>query len=281
MSFNTGPFIRSFMNDHHLLRCYHPLLSSASLIRPLANPFPYLRTFQSSHNFLAYCKFRHFAALPLPAQMTYTIPLAEARVRPHQKTGLHLFIALALCGIAAIAYIGYRNPHARQLLPASSAVSFSYIYLSIGLFILLVTVLCNKWLLDRKVNITFRVCETLLLLVPLIYCLSSSYWQLSVFLGLLFLTALYAVYSEARSASLIVIISDNGIRLPGAFTARSVLPWSRINQLIVRYGTLTINTLDNKLIQFALPAPLPNENEITTYASQKIVDALPLRVSEW
>ncbi len=171
--------------------------------------------------------------------MNYDLPLAEEKVKPHQVTTLHLVCALGFIGTGAIITVyNYTIP------------MWGGALLAAGILLLGVTLFKNKWL-TREVNVPVRVAELLIALAIAIYSVSQQWKFPTGMFAMLSIGILFALYWERKSdAVLYVHADDSGLKLP--VLRRRTLPWTEVEEVVLRFGILTINCVDNHLFQWTI-----------------------------
>jgi len=170
--------------------------------------------------------------------MFYDLPLVEEKVKPHQVTTLHLVSALAFIGTGAIIFV------------------YNYVITYWGLALLIagvlflgLTIFKNKWITGSAVNQKTRVAELIIAAGIAAYS-AVQHWKFPMgMFSVLTLAILFALYWERKKGStLYVHVDDKGLRLP--VVRRRFIPWVEVDQVLLRFGTLTINLADNHLFQW-------------------------------
>jgi hypothetical protein len=183
------------------------------------------------------------------AAMVYDFPLEDEKVKPHQVTTLHLVCAFAFIGTGAIILVY------NYIIPMWGLAA-----LLCGLFILVAAIFKNKWLTGRQINPIVRTAELLIAVCIAIYSLVQQWKFPIVIFGVLSVAILFALYWErAAGNKLYIHIDEEGIKLP--VTRRRFIRWSEVEQVILRYGTLTIDCFDNHLFQWNIATP-EMDNEV-------------------
>lgn len=190
--------------------------------------------------------------------MTFDIPLAEQKVKPHQVTALHLVAGFALLGASALAFLlnnltlpGINGKPIHFGSPAFGWVDgFIAVAIILSLVIIISALFRNKWLRSAKVNMAFRLIELLAAVVAAIYLLSIELNTPAAIFGVLAATIAYSLFLENSNAkSLFVTINEQGIKLPFASRRRN-LNWVEVDQVLLRHGNLTINCANNRMYQW-------------------------------
>lgn len=201
--------------------------------------------------------------------MVYDLPLVEEKVKPHQITTLHLLCALAFIGTGAIiAIYNYTIP------------ALGLTLLGAGLLLLIMTIVKNKLIISRKVNSVVRVLELLVTLGVVAYSamhIQEKYWKFPIWIfGALSAAILFALYWERSSGNkLFIHVDDDGLKLP--VVRKRSLPWTEVEQIVYRFGTLTINCTDNHLFQWSIADESINADAFETYCKNKIEEHIDKR----
>lgn len=173
--------------------------------------------------------------------MIFELPLAEEKVKPHQVTALHLMTALAFTGSGALFYLFY-----------PPAKSWSIALFIAGLAILFTAIFRNKWIVRPGVNRILRFLELAVLLALCGFTYFKHWTPPAVMFGVLSAAVLFAIFWEqSANAAQFVIIDTAGIKLPLA-SRRRFIDWTDIDQVLFKYGTLTVNCSDNRLYQWTI-----------------------------
>lgn len=173
--------------------------------------------------------------------MIFELPLTEERVKPHQVTALHLMAAFAFIGSGMIFHFAYAPAKVWGLALAIG-----------GLLLLLLTIFRNKWLISRSVNRIFRIAELMIMLSLASLAGMHKWTPPAVMFGVLSAAVLFALYWEQTAQSaLFVYIDEQGVKLP-VTSRRRFISWMDIDQVLIRFGTLTVNCADNRLYQHTI-----------------------------
>jgi hypothetical protein len=191
--------------------------------------------------------------------MVYDLPVMDEKVKPHQVTTLHMVCALAFIVTGAIIVVyNYTIP------------IWGTAILLAGISLTVVVMAKNKWVIGKKVNPVFRIVELLVAISILAYS-AIQHWKFPVIIfGSLSAALSFALYWERSTDSgLSVQIDNEGIRLP--ITARKRFkPWTEVEQVIYRFGTLTINFTDNSFVQWDIPAIGFDDKAFEKYCSTQV-----------
>jgi hypothetical protein len=108
----------------------------------------------------------------------------------------------------------------------------------------------NRWLQKPSVNKAFRILELCLTLLMLAGALAFKWWVPAAISGVLTAAVIFALYWENNSKrTLSIRVDDEGIKLPVTSRKRGI-SWSDVNNVLLRYGILTVDCADNSLYQW-------------------------------
>lgn len=190
--------------------------------------------------------------------MTFELLLAEERVKPRQVTALHLLVALALTGAGALF----------RLFPGD-ARNWSVFLLTAGVLLLLLALFRNKWLLGKVANLATRALELLLLMALTVYCYMHHWTPPTVMFGVLAAAVVFSLFWEQGSRQLKVIIDEQGIQLP-VTSRKRFIAWRDVENVLLKFGTLTVNCTDNRLFQWTLAKSSIDSDTFTSFCRQQV-----------
>lgn len=187
--------------------------------------------------------------------MIYELALVGEKVKKQQIVALHLIIVFC-CIVTgtliftlhyAAGYIAEAYQHMLYKLPAKWVGG---LILIAGLTLLYFLIFKTNQLIQKNTNRVIRIVELVLMLFFAGYSLWSAWYLPAILYAIIAATVFFALYWETVSdPTLYVNISESGIKLPVANGKRH-LPWRDIEQVIFRFGILTINCYDNRLYQW-------------------------------
>lgn len=191
--------------------------------------------------------------------MTFEIPLAEQKIKPHQITALHLMIGFALIASGAFIIFVFSSmmltPFKWEPLPKDAEVNihatllFEYIMLGTGTAILFISLFRNKWLMKPRNNRIIRMLELWICMTLAIFSGLMAASVIAVIFGILTFAIIYSFYAENTGGQQpAVVIDENGISL--RMNVRRHINWAETEKVLLRHGTLTISCLDNRLYQW-------------------------------
>lgn len=191
------------------------------------------------------------------ATMIYELALAEEKVKKQQIVALHLIVVFCciITGVAlallhyAVALLPENYQHLLYAIPARP---YGYGIIGTGLLLLCLLLFRTGWLLQPQVNRIVRIVELLLVLVFVVFTARQQWLVPTLLYGLIAMTVFFALYWETVSdPTQYIRVTAAGIRLP--VTSRSrLIAWSETEQVIFRFGILTINCYDNRLFQWQI-----------------------------
>jgi hypothetical protein len=220
--------------------------------------------------------------------MKYELPIAEERVKPHQLTALHLFVAfiflitasLLLLGNAAVSHMPEGKTVKYESLKFFGP-SVSYMLYGIAAVILLVSILKNKWLQQPFNNMLFRIIELLIMGALFGYCALTQLTVPTIIYGILSATIILAItWERKKNIPLTVTIDSDGVKPPVTSRIR-MLTWAEVEQVILRFGTLTVNCADNRLYQWNVAASDFEHTAFETYCAKQVEEAKVNRKNDW
>jgi hypothetical protein len=179
--------------------------------------------------------------------MVYDLPVADEKVKPHQVTTLHMICALAFIVTGAIIVVyNYTIP------------MWGAAILCAGILLTVLVMAKNKWVISRSVNPVIRAMELLIAGCIAAYAVFMQWKFPAGIFGVLCAVIVFAFFWE-RSATdrQSVHLDKEGIKLPSTSRKR-FKPWTEVEQVLLRFGILTINCTDNSLLQWNI---IGNETE--------------------
>ncbi len=142
--------------------------------------------------------------------------------------------------------------------------------LGAGLLLAIMTVARNKWITSRNVNLIVRLIELAICVTVAIYS-ATEHWKFPVVIfGVLSASVAFGLFWErAAGNALLVQIDENGVRLP--VTARTrFLKWTEVEHVVLKFGAITINCVDNRLFQWSLGNTGIDSDIIEEYCNSQV-----------
>lgn len=211
--------------------------------------------------------------------MVFELPLAEEKVKRHQVISLHLIVAFTLIATGAfLAFVQYlidslsgdqRAVFTQLTLPTAWGSAI----LLVGFGLLAVLLFKSKWLTEKKTNRMLRIVE---LAVMLCFASFAAMVGLKVpvaVYGLIAAAILFAIYWESVSDNTLYIhIDERGIRLP--LTSRKrFLEWWEVENVLLRFGVLTIDCHDNRLFQWNIKTISFDKESFQRFCTEHIAES--------
>lgn len=192
--------------------------------------------------------------------MVYDLPLVEEKVKPHQVTSLHLMSSFAFIVAGAIIFV-YNY----------TITYWGLALLIVGVALLGVTIIKNRWLIKGKINAAFRLLELIISAWLTVYS-AMQHWKFPMgIFGILSVAVLFSVYWErTANRSQTVHVDDDGIKLPGRYGKQRFLPWTEIEKVVLRFGTITIDCTDNTLFQWSLADTSVDQQPFEAWCDKRV-----------
>lgn len=203
--------------------------------------------------------------------MVFDLPVTGDKVKPQQVTALHLFSGLAFIGTGAIICIyNYEIPE------------WGAAILAAGILLIWLTIFRNKWITQKHINRYMRLAE---LMVSLSIAALSFYeqWKFpSGIFSVLSAAILFSIYWERDAGQqLYVQIDDQGVKMP-ITSRRRFIAWNEIEQVMLKYGVLSIDCLDNKLVQVDVSRNSISEDDFNVFCKKQVEGNISKRVkNDW
>jgi hypothetical protein len=208
--------------------------------------------------------------------MHFDLPLAEEKVKQRQVITLHLIVSFALMttGLFLLLLKSFFST-----LPAEKVASLMSFTISKGwgIMILLagvalmgVILVKSRWLMDKKINRTVRAVELAVILSLCGFAGMKELYTPALLYGLIAAAILFAIYWESVSDNTLYIhINDKGIKLP-LTSRKKFIEWWEIEQVLLRFGILTIDCHDNRLFQWNIRSVNFDKEELKRFCSEHI-----------
>ncbi len=190
--------------------------------------------------------------------MNFILPLTEERVKREHKITLHLFVVFVLMATSAFLLLlqyllkGISILHNYQLKQLQVPNGFGLLVLLGSFFLLGMTLFKSAWLLQPTINKGVRMIEGFVLLALSIASYSTKLEMPAVIYGCLTLVIILALFWEnSKNNQLTIEVDEHGIKFP-ATARKKGLAWWEVEQVLLRFGIITINCQDNRLYQWQL-----------------------------
>lgn len=172
--------------------------------------------------------------------MNFELLLKEEKVKPHQVTTLHLIAAFAFIGAGALFALYY---------PSSRVWSVALTIA--GLILLVLTIKYNKWMMQPAINRRFRIVELLVLSALALYSFLNNWTPPALTFGVLGAAVVFGIFWEGGKGGMAIHIDESGVKMPAGKVKRDIT-WVEIDDVLLKFGTLTINCADNRLYQWSI-----------------------------
>lgn len=172
--------------------------------------------------------------------MNFELQLQEQKVKPHQVMALHLIAALAFAGMGAVFSL-FNTSFRIWSVPLAVA----------GVVLLVITIARSKWIVQPAVNRVFRIVELLILAGLALFSVINQWIPPAVMAGVLSAAVLFALVWENGGQYLMISVDESGVKMPAGRTRRYI-NWVDIDEVLLKFGTLTINCADNRLYQWTV-----------------------------
>jgi hypothetical protein len=195
--------------------------------------------------------------------MVFELPVTGQKVKQQQVTALHLFSGLAFVGTGAIICV-YNNK-----IPMWGAA-----ILAAGIVLLVVSIFRNRWLTGRQANRVVRVLE-LGVSLGIAGLSFAEQWKfpLGIF-SVLSAAILFSLYWERDAGqALQVVVDEAGVHLP-VTSRKRFLSWAEVEQVLLRYGVLSIDCVDNKLYQYDVSAFTADEEIFDAFCKSQVANSI-------
>jgi hypothetical protein len=211
--------------------------------------------------------------------MVFELPLAEEKVKRQQVITLHLIVTFILLATGALLLLiqyllnslsgDQREAFNRLTLPTA----WGSVVLLAGVALLGLLLFKNKWLTDRKPNRILRIVELGVLLCFASFAAMQQLIVPAVIYGIVAAAILFAIYWESVSDNTLYIhLDERGIRLP--LTSRKrFLEWWEVENVILRFGVLTIDCHDNRLFQWNIKTISFDKEEFQRFCNEHIAES--------
>jgi len=142
-----------------------------------------------------------------------------------------------------------------------------------GFALLALLIFKNKWLTEKKTNRIVRAVELAILLCFAGFAAMNKLAVPAIIYGLVAAAILFAVYWESVSDNTLYIeVDKRGIRLP--ITSRKrFLEWWEVDNVLLRFGVLTIDCHDNRLFQWNIQTISFDKESFQRFCSEHIAES--------
>jgi hypothetical protein len=202
--------------------------------------------------------------------MEFNIPLQEEKIKPHQVTTLHMVCAMAFLGTGSIiAIYNYTIP------------GWGLALLLEGILLAGMTMFRNRTILDPKNNLTVRIIEFITAVVVVSYSFFQHWKVPEIIFGVLTASLAFAIFWERSKGEILYVnVSDDGISLPVTSRKRFV-EWKEVENVVLRYGTLSVNCVDDRLFQWTTLPHSYKPLEIEQFSEEQVEKHKQEKEEDW
>ena len=208
--------------------------------------------------------------------MHFDLPLAEEKVKQRQVITLHLIVSFALMttGLFLLLLKSFFSTlpaeKVASLMSFTISKGWGIVILLAGMGLMAVILAKSRWLTDKKVNRTVRAVELMVILSLSAFAVMNELYTPALLYGLIAAAILFAIYWESVSDNTLYIhINDKGIKLP-LTSRKKFVEWWEIEQVLLRFGILTIDCHDNRLFQWNIGSVNFDKEELQRFCSEHI-----------
>jgi len=214
--------------------------------------------------------------------MQYVIPVVEERGKRSYIISLHLIVCflLIVTGIFEILLHVFFSKSASVQFQHFTLLKFGGIITSLSGFVLLGLLLFkNKWFTNMKFNHGVRIIELILFVIFTVIALRYQVIYPAIIFGIVCVALIYALFWENKTGERNVIINEVGILTPKANT--DPLKWHEIQHVVLRFGIITIDCLDNRLLQWNIQDITFDEDIFSEFCKAQIAANIKNRGKNW
>jgi MFS family permease len=219
--------------------------------------------------------------------MQFILPLDEEVKTLRHATALHVMLAFLIFGIG-VAGVGLFFGFTVMTKNFETHGAYrSFLIFGIGcivaaIVLLSLSVFQKTWLRRKQNNLIFRIIELLLLVVSSSLFFANGWRMPAVLFGLMSAVVIFAIYRERRAeAGGKVLIEEAGITISNDVRTRKLL-WKEVDTVLIRFGILTIECTDNRLIQRNILTGTTNETALIHFCKEQIEAGKAARpVNDW
>ena len=137
-------------------------------------------------------------------------------------------------------------------------------------------------MVQPNVNRVFRILEALTISYLIYFTADKRAWPPMVMYSVLLAAVLFALFWEnAGGNRLFIRIDPDGIRLPLSARKRS-LEWREVENILLRYGTLTIDCENNQMFQWTVRSTTFDNEIFEAFCVSKIEEGRTKReTNDW
>ena len=212
--------------------------------------------------------------------MHFEFPLAEERVKRKQVISLHLVVTFALIAtgvfLLLVQYLIDHLPVAGQegyqmaLASYNGSGMLGMVSLGLGILLPVFLVLRKSWFSGKKTNQALRITELLLMVTLGTMAAVHGFMIPALIYAMITGAILFAIYWESITDNILYVhINEDGVRLPPTCRKKH-LHWNEVEQVIYRFGILTIDCYDNRLFQWNIRETSFDKSDFNAFCTEHI-----------
>lgn len=210
--------------------------------------------------------------------MVFELPLSEERVKRQQMITLHLIVTFTLIATGAflllIQYMlnSLSGDQRKALSHLSIPGGWGLLVLASGFLLLFLIIFKNRWLTEKKTTWILRIVELAVLLSFASFAAIKNLMLPAVIYGIVAGAILFAIYLESVSDNTLYIYVDGkGIKLP-LTSRKKFLEWWEVQNVVFRFGVLTIDCYDNRLFQWNIKQMSFDKEGFQRFCNEQIAE---------
>jgi hypothetical protein len=208
--------------------------------------------------------------------MNFRLPLVEEKLKRQQVIALHLIVSFVLIASGAFAFL-YQYfltnipPEKRvKVIEMPFSLQWGAFILLAGFALLALIIFKNSLLMNQSKNVMFRIVELLVMVGFGAFAVINSYWMPAAIFGIVAGAIVFSLFWEgSRDNTLYIDINERGIKLP-ITSRRRQLSWEEINQVLFRFGILTIDCEDNRLFQWNIRETALDKEKFEQFCKEQV-----------
>ncbi len=201
--------------------------------------------------------------------MEYELQLVDEKVKMHQVTALHLICSFAFIGAGSIIYLFN-----------DTIKPWGIVVMLAGFSLLALILFKNKTITAPRANNYFHIAELVVTVTLAVYATAMKWVVPQGIFGILSAALIFALFWERKGNAIQYInVSTAGISLPFESRKRS-LNWTEVEQVLLRFGTLSIDCVDNRLFQWNVREIPFSANEFEAFCSKLIEENRVKRIKD-
>lgn len=215
--------------------------------------------------------------------MFFELPLTEEKIKRQQVITLHLIVTFLLIATGVFLLLLQYFINSLSGSQRAALITFTIpnaagtIILFCGLLMTALLIFRHGWLIEKRVNRMVRIAELLVLLCFASFAAINSLMVPAIIYGIAAGAILFAIYWESVSDSTLYIhVNERGIKLP-VTSRKRFLEWWEVENVLLRFGVLTIDCCDNRLFQWNIKAISFDKESFQRFCTKHISESREMR----